>query len=119
VEGAGDSTQNLLVALGHPVRRQILREMSSGDGAQPASPRQVSEKLDETLSNVSYHFRVLAETGVLELTSTRPVRGSTEHFYGVSIDADWARALLALEERDANGGRELQVNGSPQGEEIT
>lgn len=112
-----DSTQNLLVALGHPVRRQILRALSGGE--QPASPRQVSAQLDETLSNVSYHFRVLAETGVIELVSTRPVRGSTEHFYGTSIDADWARSLLALDEGNAGGGRELQVNGSPQGEEIT
>jgi DNA-binding transcriptional ArsR family regulator len=103
VEGAGDSVQKLLVALGHPTRRQILREM---DGRPPTSPRQISERLEETLSNVSYHFRVLADSGVLELISTRPVRGSTQHFYGASIEADWAQALLAVEEgRRANGGR--------------
>jgi DNA-binding transcriptional ArsR family regulator len=108
VEGAGDSTQNLLVALGHPTRRQILRKMS---GQPPTSPRQITEKLDETLSNVSYHFRVLAESGVLELITTRPVRGSTQHFYGVSIEAEWARALLAVDE-------EQGADGDRQGEEI-
>jgi DNA-binding transcriptional ArsR family regulator len=106
--GAGDTTQNLLVALGHPTRRQILREM---DGRPPASPRQLTEKLDETLSNVSYHFRVLAESGVLELVATRPVRGSTQHFYDVSIDAGWAQALLAIDER-------AQRDDQPQGEEV-
>ena len=50
------STQDLFVALGHPTRRQILREM---DGGPPASPRELTERLDDTLSNVSYHFRVL------------------------------------------------------------
>ena len=113
MDGAGDSTQNLLVALGHPTRREILREMSGG---QPCSPRQVCTKLDETLSNVSYHFRVLAETGVIELVSTRPVRGSTQHFYGISIEAGWAQALLDLDE---GGGRAVRANGDRLGEEIT
>jgi DNA-binding transcriptional ArsR family regulator len=119
VDGAGDSTQKLLAALAHPTRRQILREMMVG-GGPPRSPRQVSVELDETLSNVSYHFRVLAEAGVIELVSTRPVRGSTQHFYGVSLDAEWARSLLALEGRgEANGAREMRTNGDRLGEEIT
>jgi DNA-binding transcriptional ArsR family regulator len=88
-------TQELLVALGHPTRRQILRAM---EGGPPTSPRQLTEKLGETLSNVAYHFRVLAESGVIELITTRPVRGSTQHFYGVSLQADWAQALLAIDE---------------------
>jgi DNA-binding transcriptional ArsR family regulator len=102
------STQNLFVALGHPTRRQILREM---DGRPPASPRELTERLDDTLSNVSYHFRVLAEAGVIKLVSTRPVRGSTQHFYGMEIDAEWAKAVLELDER-------TEANGGSQGEEI-
>lgn len=102
------STQSLFVALGHPTRRQILREM---DGGPPASPRELTERLGDTLSNVSYHFRVLAEAGVLKLVSTRPVRGSTQHFYGMEIDADWARAVLELDEG-------AESNGDPRGEEI-
>ena len=89
------STQNLFVALGHPMRRRILREM---DGGPPLSPRELSELVDDTLSNVSYHFRVLADAGVITLVDTRPVRGSTQHFYGMSIEADWARAVLAIDE---------------------
>jgi DNA-binding transcriptional ArsR family regulator len=95
MEAAALSTQNLLEALGHPLRRQILREMQDGP---PASPRELSERLDDTLSNVSYHFRVLAETGVLRLIKTRPVRGSTQHFYGVTLEVDWAKAVLELDE---------------------
>lgn len=99
---ASRSTQNLLVALAHPTRRRILRAMHGGP---PASPRELSERLDDSLSNVSYHFRVLADSGVLELVSTRPVRGSTQHFYGVTIDAEWAREVLALEEEEGDGHR--------------
>ncbi len=116
MEGAGDSIQNLLVALGHPTRRQILREM---EGGPPTSPRQVSEKLDETLSNVSYHFRVLAESGVVKLVTTRPVRDSTQHFYGSAIEAEWAQALLAVDEGSPeDGDRSLRQGDELQGEEI-
>jgi DNA-binding transcriptional ArsR family regulator len=94
---AGRSIQNLLVALGHPTRRRILREMCDGP---PASPRELAERLGDTLSNVSYHFRVLADAGALQLVATRPVRGSTQHFYGVTIDAAWAEEVLASDEHD-------------------
>ena len=108
MDAAGETTQNLLVALVHPMRRKILREMAGGP---PLSPREVTDRLDETLSNVSYHFRVLADSGVLRLVRTRPVRGSTQHFYGMSIEAEWAQAVLALDER-------AEREGDPQGEEI-
>jgi len=105
MKAASRSTQNLLVALGHPTRRRILREMSGGP---PASPRELSERIDDSLSNVSYHFRVLADSGVLKLVSTRPVRGSTQHFYGMALEDDWARALLAADERaDGDRGEEF------------
>ena len=90
------------------MRRQILREMSGGP---PPSPREVTDRLDDTLSNVSYHFRVLADSGVLRLVRTRPVRGSTQHFYGVTIDADWALAVLAIDEA-------ARVGAALEGEEI-
>jgi DNA-binding transcriptional ArsR family regulator len=110
MEGAVD-TQGLLVALGHPTRRQILRAMEVG---KPTSPRQLTEKLGETLSNVAYHFRVLAESGVIELVTTRPVRGSTQHFYDVALDADWAHALLAVDEDgDPDNGRRGEEGAQP------
>jgi DNA-binding transcriptional ArsR family regulator len=91
------STQKLITALGHPTRRRIVRHLLSEQA--PLSPRQITERIDESLSNVSYHFRILAGAGVAKLVSTRPVRGSTEHFYEASsIDAEWARALLAVED---------------------
>ena len=100
MDATAKSTQSLFVALGHPTRRRILREM---DGGPPLSPRELAGRIDDSLSNVSYHFRVLASSGVIELVDTKPVRGSTQHFYGLSIEADWARAVLALEELPEDG----------------
>ncbi len=93
--GAPDTAdQKLLVALRHPMRRQVLRHLQDHG---PYSPRQISDDLREPLSNVSYHVRVLDEYGAVELVDTEPVRGSMQHFYKVSIDEDWALAVLDAE----------------------
>ena len=96
-EQTGDN--DLLIALRHPLRRQILRTMAEQD---PISPRQISDELREPLSNVSYHVRVLADCNAVTLVDTAPVRGSMQHFYSPTIDEPWALAVLGLSE-DGNG----------------
>jgi DNA-binding transcriptional ArsR family regulator len=87
---------DLLVALRHPLRREILREM----GAEEAiSPREIAGSLGQPLSNVSYHVRVLAECSAIALVDTKPVRGSMQHFYRAAIDAPWARQVLGLDRK--------------------
>jgi DNA-binding transcriptional ArsR family regulator len=83
----------LLLALRHPLRRRILREL---DGREPTSPRELAELLDQPLSNLSYHVRVLAECGAAKLVRTEPARGSTQHFYAATVVAPWARQVLGL-----------------------
>ncbi|HTR76030.1 MAG TPA: helix-turn-helix domain-containing protein [Solirubrobacterales bacterium] len=87
----------LLIALRHPLRRQILRAMADQD---PISPRQISDELRQPLSNVSYHVRVLADCGAVVLVDTAPVRGSMQHFYSHAIDEPWALTVLGLSEDD-------------------
>jgi DNA-binding transcriptional ArsR family regulator len=93
----GDHTDDneLLIALRHPLRRQILRAMAEQD---PISPRQISDELRQPLSNVSYHVRVLADCGAVTLVDTAPVRGSMQHFYSPTIEEPWALAVLGLSE---------------------
>lgn len=95
--------QDLLVALRHPLRRRILREMADGEAT---SPRELSDTLQEQLSNVSYHVRVLAECAVINLVGTKPARGSVQHFYRSAVDAPWARQVLGLGEKDEGGAGE-------------
>jgi DNA-binding transcriptional ArsR family regulator len=94
---------DLLVALRHPLRRRILREMA---GVESISPRRLSAVLDQPLSNVSYHVRVLADCAAVTLVNTEPARGSMEHFYSSSIEEPWARQVLGLDgEGNGNGER--------------
>lgn len=88
---------DLLVALRHPLRREILRAMA---GEKSISPREVAHTLDQPLSNVSYHVRVLADCAAVSLVGTKAVRGSMQHFYCITIEAPWARQILGL---DAKG----------------
>ncbi len=85
--------ENLLNALGHPLRREILRAMADG---KPISPRELSEALRQPLSNVSYHVRVLVQSEAVTLVRTKPTRGSIQHFYRSNVQAPWARQVLGL-----------------------
>jgi DNA-binding transcriptional ArsR family regulator len=92
---------HLLAALRHPLRRQILRLMAS---EETISPRQLAILLDQPLSNVSYHVRVLADCDAVALVRTVPVRGSMQHFYRTAIEAPWALEILGLGEAKPGGG---------------
>jgi DNA-binding transcriptional ArsR family regulator len=67
----------LAKALAHPLRLKILGTLS----AREISPSEFAKEVGKDVSNVSYHFRVLAKLGFAEVTQTRSVRGSTEHTY--------------------------------------
>lgn len=69
--------QQMVKGLSHPLRVECLTVLSH----RIASPREIAESLDEDLSNVSYHVRVLSELGLIELVREEPVRGAVAHFY--------------------------------------
>ncbi|MGE5335802.1 MAG: ArsR/SmtB family transcription factor [Nitrososphaerota archaeon] len=67
----------LVKALNHPVRVKALTILTE----RIASPKEISEMIDEPLTNVSYHVRVLDELGLVEIMEEESVRGSVAHFY--------------------------------------
>jgi DNA-binding transcriptional ArsR family regulator len=68
-------------ALSHPVRIRILVALAD-DGEH--SPKELAERLDEPLGNVSYHVRSLAGSGAVELRRTVPRRGAVQHYYSLA-----------------------------------
>ena len=79
-------------ALAHPLRVQLLSLLNEG----VASPNELAKKLDEPLTNVSYHVRMLHDLGCIELVDTAPRRGALEHYYRAVVrpffgDRDWKR----------------------------
>ncbi len=100
---------DLLVALRHPMRRDILRQMA---GKEAVSPRELANALRQPLSNVSYHVRVLADRAAIALVRTKPVRGSVQHYYRAAIKAPWARQILGLSEEGKSEGESSTEQGT-------
>lgn len=82
--------QRLVKALAHPLRVQILTILNE----RMASPNELSKELEEGLSQVSYHVKVLKDFECIEMVKTEPRRGAVEHYYRATArafltDNDW------------------------------
>jgi DNA-binding transcriptional ArsR family regulator len=87
----------LMKALSHPLRQRILQALNQ----RVASPAELSQELGESLGNVSYHVKILAELEAIELVRTAPVRGALEHFYRPLVraqfdDTHWAQLPASI-----------------------
>lgn len=80
-------------ALDHPLRVRIIDELVREGGR--LSPKDLSTRLGEPLTNVSYHVRQLRLCGAIKLDGTRPRRGALEHYYRATPLA--VRVLAASE----------------------
>jgi hypothetical protein len=83
--------QRLVRAIGHPLRLRLLTIFNE----RVASPSDLAAELGEPIGNVSYHTRILARLGCVELVKTKQVRGAVEHYYRAVVrpvfsDQDWA-----------------------------
>lgn len=82
--------QNLVKALAHELRVEILAILNE----RMASPNELAKELNEGLSQVSYHVKVLKDYNCIELVKTEPRRGAVEHYYRATsraflTDRDW------------------------------
>ena len=84
--------QRLVKALAHPLRVEILTILNE----RMASPNELSKELEEGLSQVSYHVKVLKDFECIEMVKTEPRRGAVEHYYRATAraflsDAEWKK----------------------------
>jgi DNA-binding transcriptional ArsR family regulator len=89
--------QRLVRAIGHPLRLRLLTIFNE----RVASPSDLAVELGEPIGNVSYHTRILARLGCVELVRTKQVRGAVEHYYRAVVrpvfsDEDWAELPLSI-----------------------
>lgn len=67
----------LVKALAHPIRVRVLGLLEG----RTLTPKQIALELGLPLENVSYHVRMLAKFGLIELRHRRMSRGAVEHHY--------------------------------------
>jgi DNA-binding transcriptional ArsR family regulator len=102
--------EQLVKGLSHPLRVECLTLLAE----RVASPRELAEALEEDLSNVSYHVRVLSELGLIELVSEEPVRGAVAHFYKAAerpllASDEWERMPLQVRQAISSYGWDLLI----------
>ncbi len=79
-------------ALSHSLRVRILTILND----RMASPNELRKELDEGLSQVSYHVKVLKDFDMIEMVKTEPRRGAVEHYYQATTKVyvpSWIAAL--------------------------
>ena len=109
-QDAGELDEALLKAISHPLRHRLLGLLDE----RVASPNELARELGLPLGRVSYHIRLLADLGAIELVRTEPRRGALEHFYravtrGWFSDDDWSRLPRAA--RRGAPGRAVRPAG--------
>src|SRR4029077_10182270 len=92
--------QDILKALAHPSRVHALQILNQ----RVASPKELAHEVGTSVGKMAYHVRELDKAGYIELVSTAPRRGATEHFYraikrAVFSDAEWAQVPKPLRDR--------------------
>lgn len=78
--GHGRDKQELVRALSHPVRVEILQALHG----RIASPAELSREIGQRPAVVSYHASTLLRCGCLELVHSQPKRGAIENFFAVA-----------------------------------
>lgn len=71
------SDERIIRAIGHPLRRKLLTILDE----ETASPKELAQRLEETLSVVSYHVGVLRDLGLIEVAGQHRRRGAIETHY--------------------------------------
>lgn len=104
------SQAKLVKALNHELRVQMLTIFTE----RTASPNELARELDEGLSQVSYHVKVLRDLDLIELVKTEPRRGAVEHYYQASarplLDTpEWAQLDPNVREAVSSYGIELII----------
>lgn len=92
-----DPEQGLLLALGHPLRKWLLKLIV--EEAEPLSPKELAEYTKEHLSGVGYHVRQLEKLGAVVLVETKTRRGAIQHFYKPTelvMATPWLLEMLLL-----------------------
>ena len=73
----------LVRALSHPVRMEILEVLQRG----AASPAAIASEIGQRPGVVAYHATTLVRCGCLELVDSRPCRGGLENLFAIAPDS--------------------------------
>lgn len=89
------SSSELITAVSHPTRRQILRAFVE-EPLGAASADELADALEQPVAQVGYHLKTLARCEILRLSRDDDRNAAAEPHYGWALDLepDWLRVVL-------------------------
>jgi len=90
------TSSELISAVSHPLRRQILLAYVDGS-VECASASELAQAMDRRVGQVAYHLKTLAKGEIL-----RP--GAPPYGWTLGVEPEWLRLVLAVwAEADVSG----------------
>lgn len=91
------TSSELISAVGHPLRRRIIRAYLDGSVECP-SAAELAEALDHRVGQVAYHLKTLAKCELLRPVQSGNGREAEEPHYGwaLGVEAEWLRVILEV-----------------------
>src|SRR4051812_11921973 len=89
------SSSELISAVRHPTRRQILRHFVD-DSERWASTGELAEALEQPVARVDYHLRTLARCEILSLSpcGDRDAAAPARHRWSLGVEPDWLGLVM-------------------------
>lgn len=90
------SSSELISAVGHPLRRQILNAYLEGM-VESATAAELAETLDQRIGQVAYHLKTLAKSDILRPLQTAQGReAQADCSWALGVEGEWLRVVLAV-----------------------
>lgn len=91
------TSSELISAVGHPLRRRIIRAYVDGWVECP-SAGDLAEAMDQRVGQVSYHLKTLARCDIVQPVQSGNGQEAEELHYGwvLGVEADWLRLILEV-----------------------
>ena len=90
------SSSELISAVGHPLRRRILRAYLMGS-LEGASALELAEALDQRVGQVAYHLKTLANSEILRPVQRPGGRApGGQRGWALDVDAVWLQLMLEV-----------------------
>ena len=91
------TSSELISAVSHPLRRQILRAYVDGS-VECASASELARAMDRRVGQVAYHLKTLARGDILRPVPSVAAQASRGEPYGwvLGVEPEWLRLVLQV-----------------------
>jgi len=105
------TASELISAVNHPLRRQILFAYLDGS-VECASAKDLAAATDRRVGQVDYHLKTLAKGDILRPVrqGDRPLNAGGDYGWALGVEPEWLRLVLAVWAEADGDSRDLLLD---------